>query len=62
MSLEYRFPLFLLLLLLPKSLFMFPVKLVDFLNEYRINTVCWVVSALTMISSFGVLEKKLSDK
>ena len=40
---------------------MFPVKLVDFLNEYRINTVCWVVSALTMISSFGVLEKKIPE-
>ncbi len=47
--------------ILPKSLFMFPVKLVDFLNEYRINTVCWVVSALTMISSFGVLEKKIPE-
>lgn len=45
--------------MIPKNLFMFPMKLVDFLNEYQINTVCWVVSALTMISSFGVLEKKL---
>lgn len=44
--------------IIPKSLFSFPVKLVDFLNEYKINTVCWVVSALTMISSFGVLETK----
>lgn len=43
--------------LVPKSLFMFPIKLCDFLNEHRINTVCWVVSALTMISSLGVLEK-----
>ncbi len=37
--------------LTPKQLFLFPVKLVEFLNEYRVNTVCWVVSALTMISS-----------
>lgn len=43
--------------LLPRKLFMFPMKLCDFLNEHRINTVCWVVSALTMISSLGVLEK-----
>ncbi len=43
--------------LVPKSLFLFPMKLCDFLNEHRINTVCWVVSALTMISSLGVLEK-----
>lgn len=39
--------------LIPRELFMLPVKLVEFLNEYQINTVCWVVSALTMISAFG---------
>ncbi len=43
--------------LIPKSFFMFPVKLVEFLNRYQINTICWVVSALTMISSLGVLNK-----
>jgi non-ribosomal peptide synthetase component F len=43
--------------LVPKHLFSFPMKLCDFLNEHRVNTVCWVVSALTMISSLGVLEK-----
>lgn len=42
---------------IPRQLFLFPVKLVEFLNEYRINTVCWVVSALTMISSFRTFEK-----
>ena len=42
--------------IVPKSLFMFPVKLVEFLNEHKINTVCWVVSALTMISSFGTFD------
>ena len=43
--------------LVPKSLFMFPIKLVEFLNEYKINTICWVVSALTMISAFGAFDK-----
>ena len=38
--------------LIPHSLFMFPVKLVEYLNEHHINTICWVVSALTMISAF----------
>lgn len=42
--------------LIPRSLFMMPVKLVEFLNEYRINTVCWVVSALTMISAFNTFK------
>ncbi len=45
--------------IVPKSLFMFPLKLVEFLNEKKINTVCWVVSALTMISAFGALEKEV---
>lgn len=43
--------------LVPKSLFMFPIKLVEFLNEHKINTICWVVSALTMISAFGAFKK-----
>lgn len=43
--------------LLPRTLFMFPMMLCNFLNEHKVNTVCWVVSALTMISSLGLLEK-----
>ena len=43
--------------LVPHSLFMFPIKLVEYLNQYKVNTVCWVVSALTMISSFKTFEK-----
>ena len=47
--------------LVPKELFMFPIKLVEFLNQYKINTVCWVVSALTMISSFKTFEKVIPE-
>ena len=43
--------------LIPKQLFMFPIKLVEYLNKHQINTLCWVVSALTMISSFRTFEK-----
>ena len=43
--------------IIPKQLFMFPIKLVEFLNEHKINTLCWVVSALTMISAFRTFEK-----
>ena len=43
-------------ILIPKQLFMFPIKLVEFLNAHKINTLCWVVSALTMISSFRTFE------
>lgn len=42
--------------LIPKELFMFPIKLVEFMNEHQINTICWVVSALTMISAFGTFK------
>ena len=40
---------------------MFPLKLVEFLNEKKINTICWVVSALTMISAFGTFEKAIPE-
>ena len=43
--------------LVPRQLFMFPTKLVEYLNEKKINTVCWVVSALTMISAYGTFER-----
>lgn len=42
--------------IVPRSLFLFPVKLVEFLNEHKVNTICWVVSALTMISAFGTFQ------
>lgn len=47
--------------IVPKSLFMFPLKLVEYLNEKKINTVCWVVSALTMISAFGALDREIPE-
>ncbi len=42
---------------IPKVCFSFPVKMIEFLNEHKINTVCWVVSAFVNISSLGTLEK-----
>ena len=48
-------------ILIPKQLFMFPIKLVEFLNEKKINTVCWVVSALTMISAFKTFDKVIPE-
>lgn len=43
--------------LIPRQLFLFPVRLVEYLNRHGINTLCWVVSALTFISSMGTFEK-----
>ena len=42
--------------LIPKSCFSFPIKLVEYLNTYKINTICWVVSALTMVSAFNTFQ------
>lgn len=42
--------------LIPKTLFMFPVRLMEYLNEKRINTVCWVASALSIVSSVGTFD------
>lgn len=47
--------------LIPKNLFMFPLKLVEYMNQYKINTVCWVVSALTMISAFKTFDKAIPE-
>lgn len=42
--------------LVPKSCFSFPIALVEYLNKYKINTICWVVSALTMVSAFDTFK------
>jgi non-ribosomal peptide synthetase component F len=42
--------------LIPKSCFSFPVALVEYLNAHKINTICWVVSALTMVSAFDTFQ------
>jgi len=47
--------------LIPKELFMFPVRLIEYLNTHRINTICWVVSALTILSGTGALENNTLD-
>ena len=40
----------------PKKLFMLPKLLLDFLAEYRINTMIWAVSALRIVSDFKALD------
>lgn len=43
--------------LIPRQLFMFPIKLVEFLNGHKVNTACWAASAFTMISAFGTFDE-----
>lgn len=42
--------------LIPRNLFLSPIQLVEYLNDKKINTICWVVSALTIISSFNTFD------
>lgn len=42
--------------LIPRRLFSFPVLLLRYLNENRINTICWVSSALSTVAALGALE------
>lgn len=43
--------------LLPRELFCAPVRLVEYLNERKINTLCWVAPALTLVSCPGTFER-----
>ena len=47
---------------IPHSFFSFPLYLVKYLEEHKINTIYWVPSALNMISNFNALDSfKLPD-
>lgn len=41
---------------IPKHLFSFPIDLIKYLNENKINSICWVASAFALVSSLGTLE------
>lgn len=45
--------------LIPKSLFMFPVKLIEYINQHGINTICWVASALGLVAGLNALDKNV---
>lgn len=42
--------------IIPKTLFSFPIKLIEYLNERMINTVYWVPSALSIVAKLKVLD------
>ena len=43
--------------IIPKTLFSFPVKLIEYLNERKINCIDWVPSALCHIVNFNTFDK-----
>lgn len=43
--------------IIPKMLFSFPVKLLEFLKEKKVNTIYWVPSALGIVGNLGALDE-----
>ena len=44
------------LYIIPKMCFSFPIKLIEYMNEKKINTIYWVPSALCIVANLGALE------
>lgn len=44
--------------IIPRKYFSFPVMLVDYMNQYQINTIYWVPSALGILTSWDVFAYK----
>lgn len=44
---------------LPQELFSFPVRLVEYMNERRVDTVSWVPSALAIVTQLGTFREIL---
>lgn len=42
--------------IIPKMYFSFPVKLIEYLNDFKINTIYWVPSALSIVANFKTLD------
>lgn len=42
--------------IIPKKYFGFPARLIEFLNEKKINTIYWVPSALSIVANIGILD------
>ncbi|MGN0435872.1 MAG: amino acid adenylation domain-containing protein [Wujia sp.] len=47
------------LYIIPTSMFSFPIKLIEYLNERKITTISWVPSALAIIAQLGTFEEIL---
>lgn len=45
--------------IIPKTLFSFPVKLIEYINRRKVNTIYWVPSALSIISNWNVFQYEM---
>ncbi len=44
--------------IIPEQLFSFPIKLLEFLNEKKVNIIFWVPSALCLVANLKALKKR----
>jgi len=44
------------LVIIPKAYFSFPIKLVEFLNEHKVNTIYWVPSAISIVANLKLFK------
>lgn len=44
------------LVIIPKQFFTFPIKLVEFLNQHKINTIYWVPSAMSIVANLKLFK------
>ena len=42
--------------ILPKQLFAFPVRLLEYMNSRKVNTIYWVPTALSIVANWKVLD------
>lgn len=45
--------------IIPKQLFAVPIKLIEYLNEKKINSILWATSALNIVANSKVLDKEV---
>lgn len=47
--------------IIPRTLFSFPVKLIEYMNRRMVNTIYWVPSALAIISNWNAFEYRIPE-
>ena len=50
------------LVIIPKTYFTFPIKLIEFLNSFGVNTIYWVPSALSIVANFKLFDFMKPEK
>ena len=44
------------LVIIPKKFFSFPINLIKYINQYKVNTIYWVPSALSIVANIGLFK------